>query len=261
MELPRPWIPLEQDDELDEWTEDKVEHHIASVRTQIAQTEETLRARTRRIALDIEQEVFAEQMEEALADAEQDSPPDVAQQADNNREQLDDMTIADWHRGAQLAERLKHLHDEAGYGQAWLSACGYLHELEHEAFERLMNAIEQIKSAASQVTFLPQSVVVLALPSGDEHVDLHFVQEQTLTIGEQLIEEKTEFTVIYNGGKTSKGETNVVLKAAFKVAQFAYYAGVLAHYAGDALKQVLAHFHHILEHFLPMLSAVAKAMA
>jgi hypothetical protein len=38
----------------------------------------------------------------------------------------------------------------------------------------------------------------------------------------------------------SSDEPNAALKVAFKVAQFAYYAVILARYAGDALKLALA---------------------
>lgn len=59
----------------------------------------------------------------------------------------------------------------------------------------------------------------------------------------------------------SSDEPNAALKVAFKVAQFAYYAVILARYAGDALKLALALAHTALEIFLPMLSTVAKTIA
>jgi hypothetical protein len=171
------------------------------------------------------------------------------------------MTISDWHRGEEVAEHLMSLHNEASYGGAWLNATEHLRSLEREALERLTNAIEQVKIAAAQVTFLPQSTVILALPSGDEKVDLHFVREQTITVGEQLIEEKTEFTIKPHVGQHPPEDgANSALKTSFKVAQFIYYANELAKYAGDALKHVLTNFHFALGHFLPMLSEVAKSI-
>jgi hypothetical protein len=262
MTFPRPWIPLEQYDELDEWTEEKIEERIQFLRVQIAQTEVNLQARTHRIATDIQEEAMAEQVDDALADIGPDVSPDLIQETITNRQQLDDMTIADWHKGAEVAEHLKALHGEISYGQAWLSAYEYLRDIQHETLERLINAIEHIKVATTQVTFLPQSMVVLTLPSGNENVDLHYVREQALKIGERLTWEKSELNVTQHrdSDSTVTDESNRTLKAAFKVAQFVYYAAVLGRYAGDALKQVVAQFHHVLEHFLPMLSAVAKSI-
>lgn len=259
--LPRPWIPVEQDEDLDGLTEEDLEQRIQTIKAQIDQTQQNLRARSHHVEHDVEAGGLAEKVAETLADSGSAAPIDVVQEANAVVQQEDERLIADLHRELDAAEALKRQHDEMNYAQAWLNACEYLRDIEREAVERLANAIEQIKTAASQVTFLPQSFVMLALPGGDENMDLHYVREQALKSGERLIEEKTELTVIRNsashGGKSAP---NAALKISFKVAQFAYYAGVLARYAGDALKAVLAQFHHALEHFLPMLSAVARAM-
>lgn len=262
LSLPRPWFPMEQDDELNELTDEDIEQRIQAIKAQIIQTQQNLRSRSHHVEQEVEASELAEEVAETLAEAGSAAPTDVVQEASTVVQQQDERLIAGLHRELDAAETLKRLHDEMNYGQAWLNAAEYVRHLEHAALERLTKAIEQIKTAAGQVTFLPQSMVVLALPSGDEDVDLHYVREQTLKSAERLTKEKTDLTMHHHAASTTgKEDPNAALKISFKVAQFAYYAGVLAKYAGDAMRQVLSQFHHVLEHFLPMLSTVAKAMA
>lgn len=259
MTFPRPWIPLEQDDELDEWTEENVEQRVHGLRTQIAETQENLRARDHQVERDVAASELAEQIAETLASSGTDAPTDVIQDADTVVRQEDERTIADLRRELEEAESLKRLHDEASYGQAWLNACNYLRELEREAFQRLTHAIDQITAAAAQLTLPPRGVMVLALPSGTQEFDLRYWQEQTVKMGKYLTKETKELTVKLLAAPTHKEEkSNVVLQTAFKIAQFVYYAASMARVAGEALKQLLAHFHQTLEHFLPMLSITVK---
>lgn len=259
MTLPRPWIPLDQDDELDGLTEDSIEEHVQTLKVQITQTQENLRARDHQVERDVEAGELAEQVAETLASSGMDAPADVIQDANTIVRQEDERTIADLRKELEEAENLKRLHDEVSYGQAWLNACSYLRELERDALQRLTHTIDQITAAAVQLTLPSRGVVILALPSGTQEFDLRYWQEQTVKMGKQLSKETKELTVKVLATPTRAEEkSNVVLQAAFKIAQFVYYAASMARVAGDALKQVLAHFHQTLEHFLPMLSITVK---
>src|SRR5580765_3769374 len=81
MTLPRPWIPLDQDDELDGLTETDIEERIRSLKAQIAQSQANLRERDGRVEADMEAGALAEEVADELASLGQDAPADLARDA------------------------------------------------------------------------------------------------------------------------------------------------------------------------------------
>lgn len=259
MTLPRPWIPLDQDDELDGLTETDIEERIRSLKAQIAQSQANLRERDGRVKADMKAGALAEEVADELASLGQDAPADLTRDANAHVLQEDQRTIEDLRKELDEARNLRRLHDEMSYGQAWLNACGYLRGLEREALQRVTHAVDQITAAATQLALPARGLVVLALPSGTQEFDIHYWQEQTVKMGKQLSKETKELTVkLLATPNRSAEKSNAVLQAAFKIAQFVYYAASMARVAGDTLKQALAHFHQTIEHFLPMLSIPVK---
>lgn len=151
---------------------------------------------------------------------------------------------------------MKWLHDEIAYGEAWIGACNHLRELQQNALRHLTGVIEKLAETASQLTLPGQGLVVLALPGGEQEFDIRVWQQKTVDMGKRVSQETKELTVkLLAPPRRAEEKSNVVLRAAFKIAQFLYHAITLGQAGGNVLLQAIHDARDVLGRFLALLPA------
>ena len=259
MVLPQPWMPVEQDDELAGLTESDIEKRVRALKAQLPQAQAHVQSDFSQITGDEQRIEMARQIAQNLSGAGFAPSSGLKAQADAILREESARTTADLQNLLEESAHAKWLHDEILYGEAWISACNYIRGLQRSALQHLTDALERLTATAGQLILPTPGTLILALPEGVQEFDVHLWQQKTVEMGKRISRETKDLTVkLLATPNHPEEKSNVVLRAAFKIAQFLYYSLSLARAGGDALMQGLQDFHRIFEKFMALLPATVK---
>lgn len=260
--LPQAWIPDEQDNELAGITESDIERHIRSLKAQLPQEQGHLQQDIGRVAGDEQRIDLIRGIIRNLDMAGMDAPESLRTEAEDLARQEAERAAADLHDTVEESSLLRNLHEQIAYSEAWIAACNHLRSLPRSGFHQLTEAIDRLAATVGQLALPAHGSVILALPDGVQQFDVHIWQQKTVEMGKRISRESKELSVkLFAPANRAEEKSNVILRVAFKVGQFLYYAITLARAGSDVLMQVIHDLHGVLGKFLALLPATMRLSA